>query len=136
MKIREKKVVRSQESEVTLIIGDEEKKVSILGLNAVLTLVKEEIFTACEESAEYEIVGRYGSGSITELVTDSKIVKLALSGERIGISVKNAETETGAKRNVYIIDALFDTASVRAMGEEDAIKNNIAFTFKDIIFFD
>lgn len=30
MKIREKKVVRSQESEVTLIIGDEEKKVSIL----------------------------------------------------------------------------------------------------------
>ena len=134
MKIREKKVVRSEDSEVTFIVGDEERRVSILGLNAVLTLVKEEIFSAGEESAEYEIVGRYGSGSITE--TDSEIAKLALSGERIGISVKNAETETGAKRNVYIIDALFDTANVRAIGEENAIKNNVAFTFKDIIFFD
>ncbi len=136
MKIREKKVVRSEDSEVTFIVGDEEKRVSILGLNAALTLVKEEIFSVGEECAEYEIVGRYGSGSITELVTDSEIAKLALSGEKVGISVKNAETETGAKRNVYIIDALFDTANVRAMGDEDAIKNNVPFTFKDIIFFD
>ena len=37
---------------------------------------------------------------------------------------------------IYIIDALFDTANVRAIGEENAIKNNVAFTFKDIIFFD